>query len=89
MSRSGSAAGLAFMAKRLASLDQRGLRRRLTTVTAGHAPWVEMDGRRLLNLSSNNYLGLANHPEMVQAGIEGLHHYGAGTGSPWTASSRA
>ena len=35
----------------------------------------------LLVMSSNNYLGLANHPEVIEAGIEGLEQYGAGTAS--------
>jgi glycine C-acetyltransferase len=43
---------------------------------------VRMEGRgEVLVLSSNNYLGLASHPEVIQAGIEGLEKYGAGTGS--------
>ena len=41
-----------------------------------------MEGRgEVLVLSSNNYLGLAARPEVVEAGIEGLRRYGAGTGS--------
>lgn len=39
------------------------------------------DGRELLVLSSNNYLGLANDPAVIRAGIAGLERYGAGTGS--------
>jgi len=43
---------------------------------------VQMEGRgEVLILSSNNYLGLCNEPAVVQAGIDGLHTYGAGTGS--------
>lgn len=43
---------------------------------------VQMEGRgEVLVLSSNNYLGLSNHPEVVRAGIEGLQRYGAGTAS--------
>jgi glycine C-acetyltransferase len=43
---------------------------------------VRMAGRGdVLVLSSNNYLGLANHPEVVRAGIDGLERYGAGTAS--------
>lgn len=43
---------------------------------------VRMEGRgEVIVLSSNNYLGLANHPAVVQAGIDALHRYGAGTAS--------
>ncbi|MGV3724965.1 MAG: glycine C-acetyltransferase, partial [Actinomycetota bacterium] len=46
------------------------------------APLVEMEGRgEVVVLSSNNYLGLSAHPEVVEAGIEGLRQYGAGTAS--------
>src|SRR5204863_329345 len=45
-------------------------------------PVVEMEGRgEVLVLSSNNYLGLGNHPEVIEAGIDGLRRYGAGTAS--------
>src|SRR2546427_8088996 len=72
---------LAFMAERLASLERRGLRRRLTPVSSGAASWVEIEGRRLLNLSSNNYLGLAGHPALVAAAKAALDADGAGSGS--------
>jgi len=46
------------------------------------APTATIEGHgKVVILSSNNYCGLANHPEVVQAGIEGLQKYGAGTGS--------
>src|SRR5581483_5475857 len=57
------------------------LDRRLTTVARGADPWVEVDGRKLLNLSSNNYLGLANHPVVVAAAAEAGEKYGWGAGS--------
>lgn len=52
------------------------------TLRSPQGPLVEMAGRgEVLVLSSNDYLGLAAHPEVVRAGIEGLERYGAGTAS--------
>jgi glycine C-acetyltransferase len=51
-------------------------------LSSPQGPVVEMAGRgEVIVLSSNNYLGLAGHPEVVRAGIEGLERYGAGTAS--------
>ena len=52
------------------------------TLESPQGPVVEMAGRgEVIVLSSNNYLGLAAHPEVVRAGIDGLERYGAGTAS--------
>jgi glycine C-acetyltransferase len=52
------------------------------TLRSPQGPVVEMAGRgEVVVLSSNDYLGLAGHPEVVQAGIDGLSRYGAGTAS--------
>ena len=52
------------------------------TLESPQGPVVEMAGRgEVVVLSSNNYLGLAAHTEVVRAGIEGLERYGAGTAS--------
>jgi glycine C-acetyltransferase len=52
------------------------------TLESPQGPVVRMEGRgEVVVLSSNNYLGLAGHPEVVQAGIDGLERYGAGTAS--------
>src|SRR3954452_11270507 len=68
-----------------AELDQlraAGTYKRFNTLTSPMDAGVGMEGRgEVLVLSSNNYLGLASHPEVVRAGIEGLRQYGAGTGS--------
>jgi glycine C-acetyltransferase len=56
--------------------------KRFNTLESPQGPVVRMAGRgEVVVLSSNNYLGLANHPEAVRAGIEGLERYGAGTAS--------
>jgi glycine C-acetyltransferase len=56
--------------------------KRFNTLESPQGAVVEMAGRGdVVVLSSNNYLGLANHPEVVRAGIEGLERYGAGTAS--------
>ena len=56
--------------------------KRLNHLASPQDAWVEMEGRgKVLILSSNNYLGLCNEPNVVQAGIDGLRKYGAGTGS--------
>ncbi len=56
--------------------------KRFLTLESAQGPVVQMAGRgEVIVLSSNNYLGLADHPEVVRAGIEGLERYGAGTAS--------
>jgi glycine C-acetyltransferase len=56
--------------------------KRFLTLESPQGPVVRMAGRgEVIVLSSNNYLGLADHPEVVEAGIEGLRRYGAGTAS--------
>ena len=56
--------------------------KRFLTLESPQGPVVRMAGRgEVIVLSSNNYLGLAAHPEVVRAGIQGLERYGAGTAS--------
>ena len=66
----------------LDALRAAGTYKRFNTLRSPQGPVVEMEGRgEVLVLSSNNYLGLAAHPDVVEAGIEGLRRYGAGTAS--------
>jgi glycine C-acetyltransferase len=66
----------------LDALRAAGTYKRFNTLCSPQGPLVEMEGRgEVLVLSSNNYLGLADRPEVVEAGIEGLRRYGAGTAS--------
>jgi glycine C-acetyltransferase len=70
------------VAAELDALREAGTYKRLNTLVSPQGPVVEMDGRgEVLVLSSNNYLGLAAREEVVEAGIEGLRRYGAGTAS--------
>src|SRR5438094_5345115 len=66
----------------LEGLREAGTYKRANVLRSPQGPVVEMEGRgEVLVLSSNNYLGLADRPEVVEAGIEGLRRYGAGTAS--------
>src|SRR5436305_7696178 len=56
--------------------------KRLNYLDSPQSARVQMEGRgEVLILSSNNYLGLCDEPEVVRAGVEGLDKFGAGTGS--------
>jgi glycine C-acetyltransferase len=66
----------------IAKLKADGVYKRLNYIDSPQAARVQMEGRgEVLILSSNNYLGLSNEPDVVDAGIAGLEKYGAGTGS--------
>src|SRR2546423_12031470 len=56
--------------------------KRLNYLDSPQSAWVKMEGRGdVLILSSNNYLGLCDESSVVQAGVDGLKRFGAGTGS--------
>ena len=75
-------AGRSRLRAELEALREAGTYKRFNTLCSPQGPVVEMEGRgEVLVLSSNNYLGLADRPEVVEAGIEGLRRYGAGTAS--------
>jgi glycine C-acetyltransferase len=70
------------LAAELDVLREAGTLKHFNTLCSPQGPVVEMEGRgEVLVLSSNNYLGLASRPEVIEAGIEGLRRYGAGTAS--------
>ncbi len=66
---------------RLAEIRSRGLYRRLRVVSGPQGPRVLLDGRPVLLLCSNNYLGLADHPAVREAAAEAAMRYGAGAGA--------
>ncbi len=66
----------------LAHLEQTGQLKQLQMIESPMGPRISIRGKGEVDcFCSNNYLGLANHPDVVEAGIEGLRKYGAGTAS--------
>ncbi|HWS83672.1 MAG TPA: aminotransferase class I/II-fold pyridoxal phosphate-dependent enzyme, partial [Ktedonobacteraceae bacterium] len=72
---------LQFMQRRLDALAGRHLYRQLRTIPVGNEPWIDVEGHRVLNLSSNNYLGLATRPELKTAAASAAEADGCGSGS--------
>ena len=69
------------LTQRLDAIRQQGLSRELRRIDSPQAPGIEIAGRKLLNFSSNDYLGLANEPALKEAAIRAVDRYGAGTGA--------
>src|SRR5678815_4097923 len=65
----------------LAAITAAGLRRRMRPVDGPQGAEILVDGRRALNLSSNNYLGLADHPALAAAALAATHTHGFGAGA--------
>lgn len=71
----------AFIQAELERLKQAGLYRNLRKVEGEQGPTLILDGKEVLNFSSNNYLGLANHPALREAAKEAIDRYGCGSGA--------
>ncbi|MDQ2939246.1 MAG: 8-amino-7-oxononanoate synthase, partial [Actinomycetota bacterium] len=69
------------LADRLDELRERGLHRRLRMISGPQGPRVLLDGRPVLLLCSNNYLGLADHPRVREAAAEAAMRWGVGAGA--------
>ena len=72
---------LAFLSDELEALRERHLYRPLRVMSSAQGPIVSIDERRVISLSSNDYLGLTHHPRMREASIAAIHSYGAGSGA--------
>lgn len=69
------------LATELAALRDSGQYKQANELQAPQGPRTRMDGREVICLSSNNYLGLANHPKVVAAGQDAIRKFGLGTAS--------
>ncbi len=72
---------LAFLSLELHAIERQGLYRRLRVLESEQRPRATVDHRDVINLSSNNYLGLATHPRLRERAIEAIRQFGVGSGS--------
>jgi glycine C-acetyltransferase len=72
---------LNHLAEETRKLKEAGLYKSERIITSPQGAWVEANGKKVVNLCANNYLGLANHPELVKAAQEGLARRGFGMSS--------
>ena len=72
---------LAFLTGELNTLREQGLYRRLRVLDGEQAAHTSIDHRSVVNLSSNNYLGLTTHPKLRERALEATRRFGVGTGS--------
>ncbi|HEX9018487.1 MAG TPA: aminotransferase class I/II-fold pyridoxal phosphate-dependent enzyme, partial [Anaerolineaceae bacterium] len=69
---------LDWIQQEIDSLNEAGLYNRIRTISTPQGAWLVVDGKHVLNFCSNNYLGLANHPHLVEAAKAAVDKYGVG-----------
>jgi glycine C-acetyltransferase len=72
---------LDWIADELNELKESGLYNHIRTLESPQGAWLVVDGKKVLNFCSNNYLGLANHPRLVKAAKDAADQYGVGPGA--------
>jgi glycine C-acetyltransferase len=72
---------LNWIDEELESLKESGLYNQIRTLSSPQGAWLIVDGKRVLNFCSNNYLGLADHPRLVKAAQKAMEDYGVGPGA--------
>jgi glycine C-acetyltransferase len=70
-----------FLKENLQDLKERGLYNVIDPLESPNGPVIQIDGKELINLSSNNYLGLATDDRLKKAAIEAINQYGVGAGA--------
>ena len=81
MPQTASRPQLAYLTAVLDELKAKGTHFRLRILDDQQAPVCHYDGREVINLASNNYLGLANHPKLVEAALKATRELGVGSGA--------
>ncbi len=69
---------LDFLTAEIQSLKEQGLFINIRTIESAVGAWIQVDGKRVLNLCTNNYLGFANHPQLKDAAKAAIDRYGVG-----------
>jgi glycine C-acetyltransferase len=69
---------LAFIDEDVANLKEQGLFINIRTIETAQGAWLKVDGKKVLNFCSNNYLGLANDPRMREAAKKAIDQFGVG-----------
>ena len=72
---------LSYLSDELNQLKQKGTHFRLRVLDDEQAPVCHFDGRKVINLASNNYLGLTTHPKLREAALDAICKYGVGSGA--------
>jgi len=67
-----------WIADELNALQDQGLRTNIRTIGSACGPWMVVDGKRVLNFCTNNYLGLANHPRLKSSAQQAIEKWGVG-----------
>jgi glycine C-acetyltransferase len=70
-----------WLQEEIEGLKQAGLYNNIRTLSSPQGAWLVVDGKQVLNFCSNNYLGLANHPKIVEAACKATDSYGVGPGA--------
>ena len=70
-----------WIQKELKNLKSAGLYNNIRTLGSAQGAWLTVDGKQVLNFCSNNYLGLANHPRLVERAKKVMDEYGVGPGA--------
>jgi len=86
MTTTASRSQLSYLGDQLNELRKKGTNFKLRVLQDEQAPECTFDGKRVINLASNNYLGLTTHPKLREAALAAIHKFGVGSGAVRTVS---